>query len=65
MIIKKIDNMRDIGDIPIFKHCSRSPAIAFAVMATGTAGMEAMSWAGLGLRGELLSEAGQPAVAVE
>jgi predicted molibdopterin-dependent oxidoreductase YjgC len=38
---------------------------AFAVMAMGTAGMEAMSWAGLGLRGELLSEAGQPAVAVE
>ena len=44
--------VREIGD-------------AFAVMATGTAGMEAMSWAGLGLRGELLSEAGQPAVAAE
>ena len=44
--------VREIGD-------------AFAVMATGTAGMEAMSWAGLGLRGELLSEAGQPALAVD
>ena len=31
----------------------------------GTATMEGMTWAGLGLRGELLSEAGQPAVAVE
>ncbi len=38
---------------------------AFAAMATGTAGLEGMSWAGLGLRGELLSEAGQPAVAAE
>jgi NADH-quinone oxidoreductase subunit G len=44
--------VREIGD-------------AFAAMATGTAGLEGMSWAGLGLRGELLSEAGQPAVAAE
>jgi NADH dehydrogenase/NADH:ubiquinone oxidoreductase subunit G len=38
---------------------------AFQTMAAGTTGMEDLSWAGLGLRGELLSEAGQPAVAVE
>jgi hypothetical protein len=44
--------VREIGD-------------AFAVMATGTAGMQGLTWAGLGLRGELLSEAGQPAVAGE
>jgi hypothetical protein len=44
--------VREIGD-------------AFAAMATGTPGLEGMSWAGLGLRGELLSEAGQPAVAAE
>ena len=38
---------------------------AFQAMAAGTTGMEDLSWTGLGLRGELLSEAGQPAVAVE
>jgi len=44
--------VREIGD-------------AFAAMATDTAGMHGLTWAGLGLRGELLSEAGQPAVAAE
>ena len=44
--------VREIGD-------------AFAVMATGTAGMQGLSWAGLGLRGEPLCEAGQPAIAAE
>jgi hypothetical protein len=34
-------------------------------MTASTTGMEDLSWTGLGLRGELLSEAGQPAVAVE
>jgi NADH-quinone oxidoreductase subunit G len=38
---------------------------AFDAMAAGTTGMQGLTWAGLGLRGELLSEAGQPAVAVE
>jgi len=38
---------------------------AFAAMAARTAGMEGVTWAGLGLTGELLSEAGQPAVAAE
>jgi hypothetical protein len=38
---------------------------AFQTMAAGTTGMDNLSWSGLGLRGELLSEAGQPAVAVE
>lgn len=38
---------------------------AFQAMAAGTTGMEDLSWTGLGLRGELLSEAGQPVVAVE
>jgi NADH dehydrogenase/NADH:ubiquinone oxidoreductase subunit G len=38
---------------------------AFSAMSEGTPGMEGMTWASLGLRGELLSEAGQPAVAAE
>jgi NADH dehydrogenase/NADH:ubiquinone oxidoreductase subunit G len=41
----------------------REIADAFSVMAGGTAGMQGLTWGGLGLRGELLSEAGQPAVA--
>lgn len=44
--------VREIGD-------------AFSAMAVGTSGLEGLTWAGLGLRGELLSEAGQPAVAAE
>lgn len=43
----------------------RDIAEAFAATAAGTAGMEGLSWTGLGLRGELVSEAGQPALAVE
>jgi NADH dehydrogenase/NADH:ubiquinone oxidoreductase subunit G len=38
---------------------------AFAAMAADTVGMEGLNWGALGLRGELLSEAGQPAVAAE
>ena len=38
---------------------------AFGAMAESTAGMEGLTWAGLGLRGVRLSEAGEPAVAVE
>jgi NADH-quinone oxidoreductase subunit G len=44
---------------------AREVADAFAAVAGGTAGMERMTWSALGLRGELLSEAGQPAVAAE
>jgi NADH-quinone oxidoreductase subunit G len=43
----------------------REVADAFAAVARDTAGMADMTWAALGLRGELLSEAGQPAVAAE
>jgi NADH dehydrogenase/NADH:ubiquinone oxidoreductase subunit G len=38
---------------------------AFSIMAEGTAGMQGLTWSGLGLRGELLSEAGQPAIAAD
>jgi NADH-quinone oxidoreductase subunit G len=38
---------------------------AFEAMAAGTPGMTALTWSGLGLRGELLSEAAQPAFAAE
>jgi NADH-quinone oxidoreductase subunit G len=38
---------------------------AFAAMAAATPGMESLSWKGLGLRGELLSETGQPVGATE
>ncbi|NNK48554.1 MAG: molybdopterin-dependent oxidoreductase [Gemmatimonadetes bacterium] len=44
--------VREIGD-------------AFGVMAAGTEAMQGLTWGGLGLRGELLSEAGHPAVAAE
>lgn len=43
----------------------REIADAFAAMAEGTVEMHGLTWAGLGLRGKLLSEAGQPAAAVE
>ena len=43
----------------------REIAEAFSVVAEGTAGMQGLTWSGLGLRGELLSEAGQPAVAAD
>jgi len=38
---------------------------AFSAVAAGTAALEGLSWQGLGLRGELLSEAGEPAIAAE
>jgi NADH dehydrogenase/NADH:ubiquinone oxidoreductase subunit G len=38
---------------------------AFAAMAAATPGMESLTWKSLGLRGELLSETGQPVGAAE
>ena len=54
----------------LLERCGAGEAVldvraAFAAVAARTAALESLSWSGLGLRGELLREAGEPAVAAE